>query len=149
MKNQNVKLDNIAFIGPKQFENFTKASLFEVCTLKWLQLCSFQLNRFIELAINSGTKPYEFGFEEAVLSLDSLCPGRYSWKFWCNSSQAKRAALLNYKREPSDKTLPALWRARNNAQRIARRLANDYWLNLCQNIQVSTDCGHIRAMYDG
>lgn len=74
MINQNVKLDNIAFIGPKQFENFTKASLFEVCTLKWLQLCSFQLNRFIELAINSGTKPYEFGFEEAVLSLETLCP---------------------------------------------------------------------------
>ena len=58
MKNQNVKLDNIAFIGPKQFENFTKARLFELCTLKWLQLCSFQLNRFIELAINSGKKPW-------------------------------------------------------------------------------------------
>ena len=69
--------------------------------------------------------------------------------FWCNSSQAKRAALLDYKREPSDKSLPALWRARNNAQRIARRLANDYWLNLCQNIQVSADCGHIRAMHVG
>ena len=60
--------------------------------------------------------------------------------FWWNSSQAKRAALPDYKREPSDR------RARNNAQRIARRLANDYWLNLCQ---LSADCGHIRAMYDG
>ena len=103
MKNQNVKLDNIAFIGPKQFENFTTsfthvfhARLFEVCTLKWLQLCSFQLNRFIELAINSGKKPYEFGFDEAVLSLDSLCPGRYSWKFLVKlePSQAGSSARL-------------------------------------------------------
>ena len=27
---------------------------------------------------------------------------------WWNSRQAKRAAVLDYKREPSDKTLPAL-----------------------------------------
>ena len=95
MKNQNVKLDNITFIGPKQFENYTKVRLFEVCTLKWLKLC-FQLNRFIELAINSGTKPYEFGFEEAVLSLDSLYPGRYSWKFLVElePSQAGSTARL-------------------------------------------------------
>ena len=96
MKTQKVKLENILFIGPKQFENFTNARLFEVCTLKWLQLCSFQLNRFIELAINSGTKPYEFGFEEAVLSLDSLYPGRYSWKFLVElePSQAGSTARL-------------------------------------------------------
>ena len=99
MKNQNVKPDNIAFIGPKHFENSTKARLFEVCTLKWLQLCSFQLNRFVELAINSGKKPYEFGFEEAVLSLDTLCPGRYSWKFLVElePSQAGSTARLQEK----------------------------------------------------
>ncbi|XP_076030147.1 uncharacterized protein LOC143018559 [Oratosquilla oratoria] len=62
---------------------------------------------------------------------------------------AKRKALLNYKREPSEKTLAALRKARNDAQRLARRSANDYWLILCQNIQVSADCGNIRAMYDG
>ena len=95
MKNQNVKLDNITFIGPKQFENYTEVRLFEVCTLKWQQLC-FQLNRFIELAINSGKKPYEFGFEEAVLSLDSLCPGRYFWNFLVElePSQAGSTARL-------------------------------------------------------
>ena len=32
---------------------------------------------------------------------------------------AKRAALLSYKREPSEKTLAAHRKARNNAQRIA------------------------------
>ena len=62
---------------------------------------------------------------------------------------AKQAALLDYKRELSDKTFAALRMARNDAQRIARRLAYDYWLNLCQSIQLSADCGNIRAMYDG
>ena len=62
---------------------------------------------------------------------------------------AKRTALLNYKREPSEKTLAALRKARNNTQRIARRCASDYWLNLCQSIQLSADCGNIRAMYNG
>ena len=61
---------------------------------------------------------------------------------------AKQAALLDYKRKLSDKTFAALRKARNNAQRIARRLAYDYWLNLCQSIQLSVDCGNIRAMYD-
>ncbi|XP_076056371.1 uncharacterized protein LOC143034323 [Oratosquilla oratoria] len=60
----------------------------------------------------------------------------------------KRKALLNYKREPSEKTLAALRKARNDAQRLARRSANDYWLSLCQSIQLSADCGNIRAMYD-
>jgi len=62
---------------------------------------------------------------------------------------AKRKALLEYKREPLEKTLAALRKARNDAQRIARRSANNYWLNLCQSIQLSADCGNVRAMYDG
>ena len=60
---------------------------------------------------------------------------------------AKRAALLDYKKEPSDKTLAALRKAGNDAQRIARSLVNDYWLNLFQSIQPSADCGNIRAMH--
>ncbi len=62
---------------------------------------------------------------------------------------AKRTALLDYKRKPSEKALAALRKARNDAQRIARKCANDYWLNLCQSIQLSADCGNIRAMYEG
>ncbi len=62
---------------------------------------------------------------------------------------AKRTALLNYKYEPSDKALAALRKARNGSQRIARKCANDYWLNLCQSIQLSADCGNIHAMYEG
>ncbi|XP_037803947.1 uncharacterized protein LOC119598372 [Penaeus monodon] len=58
--------------------------------------------------------------------------------------EAKRAALINYKREPSVKSLAAL-KAKNDAQRIVRRCANDHWLNLCESIQLSADCGNIRG----
>ncbi|XP_037804032.1 uncharacterized protein LOC119598476 [Penaeus monodon] len=63
--------------------------------------------------------------------------------------EAKRAALINHKREPSVKSIAALRKARNDAQRIARRCANDYWINLCESIQLSADCGNIRGMYEG
>ena len=62
---------------------------------------------------------------------------------------AKRAALLAHKKDPSTKTLAALRAARSDAQRIARRCANDYWLNLCQDIQLSADVGNVRGMYEG
>lgn len=62
---------------------------------------------------------------------------------------AKRAALLAHKKDPSTKTLAALRAARSNTQRIARRCANDYWLNLCQEIQLSADLGDVRRMYEG
>ena len=61
----------------------------------------------------------------------------------------KRAALVEYKRDPSEKSLTALRKARNDAQQIAQCCANDYWLNLCQSIQLSTVCGNICAIYDG
>ncbi|KAK4299936.1 hypothetical protein Pmani_027820 [Petrolisthes manimaculis] len=38
---------------------------------------------------------------------------------------AKRTALLDYKREPSEKTLAAFRNARNDAQGIARRCSKD------------------------
>ncbi|XP_037776944.1 craniofacial development protein 2-like [Penaeus monodon] len=62
---------------------------------------------------------------------------------------SKRAALINHKTEPSLKSLAAHRKARNDAQRIARRCVNDYWLNLCESIQFSADCGNIRGMYEG
>ncbi|XP_037804507.1 uncharacterized protein LOC119598887 [Penaeus monodon] len=63
--------------------------------------------------------------------------------------EAKRAALINHKREPTVKSLAALRKARNDSQRIVRRCANDYWINLCESIQLSADCGNIRGMYEG
>ena len=62
---------------------------------------------------------------------------------------AKRTAMLDYKREPTEKTLAAHRKARNDAQRTARQCANGYWLNLCQSIQLSSDSGNIGAMYEG
>ena len=62
---------------------------------------------------------------------------------------AKRAALLAHKKDPSAKTITTLRAARSDAQRIARRCANDYWLNLCRDIQLAADLGNLRGMYEG
>ena len=62
---------------------------------------------------------------------------------------AKRSALINFKRDPSQRNKTALRAARNKAQQTARHCANNYWLQLCQSIQTSSDTGHIRGMYDG
>lgn len=63
--------------------------------------------------------------------------------------EAKRKALLAYKNAPSEKTLADLRIARSNAQRVARRCANDFWLQLCEDIQRSADNGNVRGMFDG
>ena len=62
---------------------------------------------------------------------------------------SKRQALLNYKQDPSEKTLAALRKTSGDAQRVAKQCANNYWQNLCQDIQRSADCGNVRAMYEG
>lgn len=62
---------------------------------------------------------------------------------------AKRTTLLEYKRQPSEKALAAFRVARNNSKRMARKCANDYWLNLCRGIQISAVCNNTRAMYEG
>ena len=62
---------------------------------------------------------------------------------------AKRIALINYKIDPSQRNLQALRAARSKAQQTARRCANDYWLQLSQNIQRASDTGNVRAMYEG
>ena len=53
--------------------------------------------------------------------------------------------LLN----PTPSTFNNLRTARNNAQQAGRRCANDYWLNLCSNIQLAADVGNVRRMYEG
>ena len=60
--------------------------------------------------------------------------------------EAKRTALLQYKKSPSGKTLQALKLARSNCQRIARKCENNYWLNLCEDIQFAADFGSARTM---
>ena len=63
--------------------------------------------------------------------------------------EEKRAALLAHKNNPTQATQQALKSARSQAQRSARRCANDYWLDLCRDIQRSADVGNIRGVYDG
>jgi len=63
--------------------------------------------------------------------------------------EAKRIALINYKKAPSQQTLAALRKARSDTKRTARRCANDYWKTLCRNIQLHADNGNIRGMYEG
>ena len=59
---------------------------------------------------------------------------------------AKRDALKNYKREPSNNNLAALRTARNEAQRTAGYCANQYWLNVCHSIQEAADKGTHEGM---
>ena len=63
--------------------------------------------------------------------------------------EAKRAALTEYKRSPSEKTLKTLRAARSKVQQTARKCANEYWQELSRNIQTAADTGNIRGMYDG
>ena len=75
-------------------------------------------------------------FEEGIAELEPVI-------------MAKRAAPVEYKRDPSEKSLAPLRKSRNNAQWIAQCYTNGCWLNLCQGIQLSADCGNICTMYDG
>ncbi|XP_068714290.1 uncharacterized protein [Montipora foliosa] len=63
--------------------------------------------------------------------------------------EAKRAALTEYKRSPSEKTLKTLSAARSKVQQTARKCANEYWQELSRNIQTAAETGNIRGMYDG
>ena len=62
---------------------------------------------------------------------------------------AKHNALVDYKRDPSQKNLLALRAARNKAQRTARRCANNYWLQLSERIQQASLTGNTNDMNVG
>ena len=63
--------------------------------------------------------------------------------------EAKRKALIEYKRSPSERNLQILRAARSKVQQTARRCANEYWTQLSQDIQTAAITGNIRGMYDG
>ena len=63
--------------------------------------------------------------------------------------EERRSAQLKYKQTPNYRTRQAYCSARSNVQKLARQCANDYWLQLCQDIQLSSDTGNIKGMYDG
>ena len=63
--------------------------------------------------------------------------------------EAKRAALAEYRRTPSERNLQILRIAISKAQQTARCCANEYWTELSENIQSVAITGNIRGMYDG
>ena len=62
--------------------------------------------------------------------------------------EAKRAALAEFKRTPSERTLYILRMARSKAQQTIRCCANEYWTEFSKNIQSVAITGNIRGMYD-
>lgn len=63
--------------------------------------------------------------------------------------EAKRTAFSEYKSTPSTHNLKVLQAARSAVQRMARQCANEYWLQLSEEIQTASATGNIRSMYDG
>ena len=58
----------------------------------------------------------------------------------------KRPALASYKSSPSERTLQMLRVAKNKVQQISRHCAHDFWLQLCNHIQVCADTGNLKGM---
>ena len=57
----------------------------------------------------------------------------------------KRRALASYKSSPSERILQML----RKVQQISTRCANDFWLQLCNRIQVCADTGNLKGMRNG
>ena len=64
-------------------------------------------------------------------------------------TEAKWAALAQYKCTPIERNLQILRIARNKAQQTARRCTNKYWTELSENIQSAAITGNIRGIYNG
>lgn len=63
--------------------------------------------------------------------------------------EAKRNALQNYQRNPSSSSLEALQESRRRAKEKCKECANNYWMNLCAEIQSAADTGNARGMFEG
>ena len=63
--------------------------------------------------------------------------------------EARRAALAEYKRAPSERNLQILRITGSKAQQTAQCCTNEYWTELNENIQSAAIMGNIREMYDG
>ncbi|XP_066021419.1 uncharacterized protein [Pocillopora verrucosa] len=63
--------------------------------------------------------------------------------------EAKRNALQNYQRNPSSSSSEALREARRRANVKCKICANNFWMNLCAEIQSAADTGNSRGMFEG
>ncbi|KAI8519655.1 hypothetical protein Bbelb_029120 [Branchiostoma belcheri] len=62
---------------------------------------------------------------------------------------AKREALVQWKRDPTQQHMLSLRRAKARCQKLARQCANEYWVKLCSSIEHASQTGNVRAMYEG
>ena len=118
------------------------------------------LSRAFTSRPSEGDAQQQWGqLRDSIYSSLSLAFGRKKSKsqgwFEANASnltpllEEKQAALLAHKQNPTPATQQALKSAHSQAQRSARRCANDYWLELCSNIQRSADSRNIRGVSTG
>ena len=63
--------------------------------------------------------------------------------------ETKLTALIVCKQSPSERNLQILRAAMSKVQQTARRYANEYWIQLSQDIQIAAITRNIRGMYDG
>ena len=61
----------------------------------------------------------------------------------------KRNALLRDKAHSTKSSKKLLKTTRSQVRKLARRCANNYWLELSQKIQSAAETGKARAMYEG
>lgn len=62
--------------------------------------------------------------------------------------EKKRNAPAAYKVCPSERSLQVLRVSRSKFQQCARQCANDYWHQLCSQLQLAADTDNIKEMYD-
>ncbi|XP_038066715.1 uncharacterized protein LOC119736778 [Patiria miniata] len=137
------RIDVIKTSHPKRVESFTKSPEEALFTdppegdaqQRWSQLRQIIYNSALQ-AFGKKQKKTQDWFEANSSELNPVI-------------EEKHAALLEHKRNPSQATQQALKSARSKVQKRARRCANDYWLQLCKDIQTSADTGNIRGVYDG
>ena len=63
--------------------------------------------------------------------------------------EARRTALLKYKKNPCKSTLASLQKARKKAKGLCRHFANVYWNQLCDSIEQAAQTGNVARMYQG
>jgi len=61
--------------------------------------------------------------------------------------EAKRAALKAWNDSPNQSTRDRLRVAKGNLQREARRCANEFWNNLCSDIEAASNRGDVRMLH--
>jgi hypothetical protein len=63
--------------------------------------------------------------------------------------EEKRAAFLKFKQSPNVNSLQTLRNARSKSKQVARKCANEYWLQLSSDMEAAAACGNVRGLHEG